>query len=342
MTDTAAPTPAPILVADIGGTNARFGLIDGRVIRDVRILRCAEYPSLEAAASAYLAAIGLAGAGLAGTGPAGRPRRGAFAVAGPVTGDRVAMTNLVWEFSVGRVRDALGLEGLAVINDFTAVALSVPRLGEDDRRQVGAGAPQPGGVVAVLGPGSGLGVSGLIPGPGGRWSALSGEGGHVTMAPISDRESAVLGQLRKSFEHVSAERVLSGPGLVNLHAALSILDGREPEALTAARIVESAVAGGHPHCVEAVEMFCAMLGTVAGNLALTLGARGGVYIAGGIVPKLGPLFTHSRFRKRFLEKGRMRDFLEPVPTYVVTHELPAFLGLAEAAGGAAGGEAYGA
>ncbi|MCG5243010.1 glucokinase [Azospirillum doebereinerae] len=320
---------SPILVADIGATNARFGLIDGRVIREVRILRCAEYPSLESAASAYLAAVGLAE-----TGTPGRPRRGAFAVAGPVTGDHVAMTNLVWEFSTGRVRDALGLDGLAVINDFTAVALSVPRLDADDRRQVGEGAPRPGGVIAVLGPGSGLGMSGLIPGADGRWSALSGEGGHVTMAPISDRESAVLGQLRKRFQHVSAERVLSGPGLVNLFEALSILDGREPAALTPAQVTESAISAANPHCVEAAEMFCAMLGTVAGNLALTLGAHGGVYIAGGVVPKLGPLFTHSRFRKRFLEKGRMHDFLEPIPTYVVTHELPAFLGLAEAAGAA--------
>lgn len=325
----AAPGTAasPILVADIGGTNARFGLIDGRTVRDTRVLRCADHASIEDAAAAYLSAVGLAAPGMPG-----RPRRGAFAVAGPVTGDRIAMTNLVWQFSVGRVRDALGLDGLAVINDFTAVALSVPRLAEEDRRQVGEGTPQPGAVVAVLGPGSGLGVSGLVPGANGRWTALSGEGGHVTMAPISDRESAVLGQLRKGFDHVSAERVLSGPGLVNLYTALSILDGREPAALTPAQITDTALAGTDPHCVEAVEMFCAMLGTVAGNLALTLGARGGVYIAGGIVPRLGTLFAHSRFRKRFAEKGRMREFLAPIPTYVVTHELPAFLGLAEAAG----------
>nr|WP_204367248.1 glucokinase [Methylobacterium sp. B34] len=230
------------------------------------------------------------------------------------------------------MRDALALDGLAVINDFTAVALSVPRLAEEDRRQIGDGAAQPGAVVGVLGPGSGLGLSGLVPGANGRWTALSGEGGHATMAPMSDRESAVLDQLRKSFEHVSAERVLSGPGLVNLYNALMILDGREPAALTPAQVADSAIGGGDPHCVEAVEMFCAMLGTVAGNLALTLGARGGIYIAGGIVPKLGPLFTHSRFRKRFMEKGRMHDFLAPIPTYVITHELPAFLGLAEAAG----------
>ncbi|CAO3418085.1 glucokinase [Azospirillum endophyticum] len=322
-----SPVSAPILVADIGGTNARFGLIDGRTVRDTRVLRCADYASIEDAAAAYLAAVGLAAAGTAG-----RPRRGAFAVAGPVTGDHIAMTNLVWQFSVGRVRDALGLEGLVVINDFTAVALSVPRLTDEDRRQIGDGVPQPGAVVGVLGPGSGLGVSGLVPGVNGRWTALSGEGGHVTMAPTSDRESAVLGQLRKSFEHVSAERVLSGPGLVNLYGALSILDGREPADLTPAQVADTALSGGDPRCVEAVEMFCAMLGTVAGNLALTLGARGGVYIAGGIVPKLGTLFINSRFRDRFMEKGRMRDFLDPVPTYVVTHELPAFLGLAEAAG----------
>ncbi|MDR6773926.1 glucokinase [Azospirillum sp. BE72] len=318
---------SPILVADIGATNARFGLIDGRMVREARVLRCADYVSIEDAATAYLSAVGLAAPGTPG-----RPRRGAFAVAGPVTGDHIAMTNLVWQFSVGRVRDALGLEGLVVINDFTAVALSVQRLAEEDRRQVGEGTPQPGAVVAVLGPGSGLGVSGLVPGANGRWTALSGEGGHVTMAPISDRESAVLAQLRKGFDHVSAERVLSGPGLVNLYNALSILDGREPAALTPAQITDNALAGTEPHCVEAVEMFCAMLGTVAGNLALTLGARGGVYIAGGIVPRLGTLFAHSRFRKRFAEKGRMRDFLAPIPTYVVTHELPAFLGLAEAAG----------
>ncbi len=311
------------LVADIGGTNARFGLIDGRGVRDSRILRSADHPSLAAAASAYLTALQ----------PSPRPTRGAFAIAGPVTGDRVVMTNRGWSFSIEEVRGALALERLAVINDFTAVALSVPRLTPADRRQVGDGTPEPGAVIGVIGPGSGLGVSGLVPGANG-WTALSGEGGHVTMAPVSDRESAVLGQLRKAHDHVSAERVLSGPGLVNLYEALCILDNREPERFTPAQVNDAAVAGTNPHCVEAVEMFCAMLGTAAGNLALTLGARGGVYIAGGIVPKLGGLFMHSRFRKRFVEKGRLRDYLLPIPTYVITHELPAFLGLAEAAAAA--------
>ncbi|MBP2294107.1 glucokinase [Azospirillum rugosum] len=322
-TDTAFPiqtTGALTLVADIGATNARFGLIDDTGVHDQRVLRGADFPTLEAAAEAYLATVR----------HLPRPTRGAFAIAGPVTGDRVAMTNLSWAFSTAHVRGALGLERLAVINDFTAVALSVPRLTPADVRQVGDGAPEPHAVVGVLGPGSGLGVSGLVPGPQG-WTALAGEGGHVTMAPISDRESAVLAQLRKRHDHVSAERVLSGPGLVNLYEALSILDNREPEAFTPAQVTESALAASNPHCIEAVEMFCAMLGTVAGNLALTLGARGGVYIAGGIVPKLDGLFLHSRFRKRFVEKGRMREYLAPIPTYVITHPLPAFLGLAEAA-----------
>ena len=313
-------TTEPKLVADIGGTNARFGLIDDTGIHDSRIFRCADFPSLEAAAEAYLKA----------TQPNPRPTRGAFAIAAPVTGDHVFMTNRGWSFSVNQVRGVLGLEKLVAINDFTAVALSVPRLTQADRRQIGEGEPVPGAVVGVIGPGSGLGVSGLVPGANG-WTALAAEGGHVTMAPMSDRESAVLAQLRKAHDHVSAERVLSGPGLVNLYTALCILDNREPEALTPAQVHDSALAGTNPHCVEAVEMFCAMLGTVAGNLALTLGARGGVYIAGGIVPKLGTLFTHSRFRKRFMEKGRIREYLEPIPTYVITHELPAFLGLAEAA-----------
>ncbi|HYH20686.1 MAG TPA: glucokinase [Azospirillum sp.] len=313
---------SPILVADIGGTNARFGLVDATGVRDSRVYRCADFPSLQAAADAYLATAAAAGP---------RPREGAFCIAGPITGDTITMTNLPWDVTISTVRQALGLERLEVINDFTAVALSVPRLGESDRQQIGEGDPRPGAVVGVIGPGSGLGASGLVPGPSG-WTALAGEGGHTTMAPVSDRESAVLGQLRKKYDHVSAERVVSGPGLVNLYETLMVLDGREPPPMTPAEITAAALDGSNAHCVEAVEMFCAMLGTVAGNLALTLGARGGVYIAGGIVPKLGPFFAHSRFRKRFTEKGRMRDYLAPIPTYVITHPLPAFLGLVETLG----------
>lgn len=304
------------LIADIGGTNARFALVGPEGVFGEQVLRCADYASLAEAARAYLAIQG----------PANRARRGAFAVASPVTGDVIRMTNLPWEFSVSGVRRELGLERLDVINDFTAVALAMPDLTPADLHQIGDGEPVAGSPIGVLGPGSGLGVSALVPGVDG-WTALATEGGHVTMPAVSDREGAVLTQLRKQFEHVSAERVLSGPGLVNLYEAIAVIDGHEPEKLSAADVSTRGLERRDPACQEALDMFCAMLGTVAGNLALSLGARGGVYVAGGIAPRILTVLAHSRFRKRFVEKGRMRSYLGPIPTYVVTHPYPAFVGL---------------
>jgi glucokinase len=309
-------TDAPDLVADIGGTNARFALVRAGAVEEVRVLRCADFPTMEAAAEAYLS----------GLAPRVRPRRAAMSVAGPVTGDSFSMTNHLWTFSRREAEARLGLDRLVLVNDFTAVALAVPHLGPGDRRQVGPGAAVGGHPIGVLGPGSGLGVSGLVP-DGRRWVALAAEGGHVTAPAVTDREAAVLSHLRKRFSHVSAERVVSGMGLQNLYEAVSVLGGEEPAALSPAEISAAAIAGTDAACVEALEMFCAILGTVAGNLALTLGARGGVFIAGGIVPKLGPFFDRSAFRARFVEKGRLRPFLEPMPTAVVTHPFPAFLGL---------------
>jgi glucokinase len=314
---TGIPDTPCSLVADIGATNARFGLLDheGRLLH-TRTLPCTGFPTLEDAARDYLAAAN----------PPTYPSRGAIDIAGPVTGDVLTMTNHPWTFSVRGTRDALGLERLEVVNDFTAVAMSIPLLAESDRRQVGDGGSVDGEVIGVLGPGTGLGVSGLVHGATG-WTALAGEGGHVTMAAVTERETAVLERLRQQFGHVSAERVISGQGLVNLYGALAALDGQEPEALTPADVANRGLDGSNPVCGEALEMFCAMLGTVAGNLALTLGARGGVYVAGGIVPRLGDFFDRSLFRERFVEKGRLRDYLGPIPTYVVTHPLAAFLGL---------------
>ena len=185
-----------------------------------------------------------------------------------------------------------------------------------------AGAP-----LAVLGPGSGLGVSGLLPRPGGGWLPLSGEGGHVTLAAADDRESEVLARLRRRFGPVSAERALSGPGLVNLYRALCELAGREPAPLSPAEVSDAGLAGGCPHCREALELFAAFLGTVAGDLALTLGARGGVFIAGGIAPRLGDFLEGSAFRRRFEDKGPQRVYLEAIPTDLVIHPRPAFPGL---------------
>jgi glucokinase len=237
------------------------------------------------------------------------------------------MTNHPWTFSIRALRDRFGFDRLEVINDFTALALAIPRLAPDDRVAVGGGAAFAGAPIGVLGPGSGLGVSGLVP-SGARWIALTGEGGHATMAPATDRESAVLDRMRQHFDHVSAERALSGPGLVNLYNTLAQLDGIPAQGFTAAQITDLAIRADDPLCLETTTMFCAMLGTMAGNLALTLGARGGVYVGGGIVPKLGQTFIDSPFRERFEAKGRLHPYLEEIPTFVVTHQLPAFLGCA--------------
>jgi glucokinase len=237
------------------------------------------------------------------------------------------MTNHPWNFSIRALRDRLGFERLEVINDFTALALALPRLAPDERMAVGGGAAAAGAPIGVLGPGSGLGVSGLVP-SGSRWIALTGEGGHATMAPANDRESAVLDRMRRHFDHVSAERALSGPGLVNLYNTLAAIDGVPARGFTAAQITDLATRAEDPLCRETTMIFCAMLGSMAGNLALTLGARGGVYVGGGIVPRLGQTFVESPFRERFEAKGRLQVYLAAIPTFVVTHPLPAFLGCA--------------
>jgi glucokinase len=318
MTPTRASTTW--LVGDIGGTNARFGLVSplGELLHS-RVLADADYPGIAEAIDAYLAdRDGLP-----------RPRRGAIAIASPVAGDEVRMTNHPWTFSISGLKSRLGFQRLDVINDFTAQALALPHLKDEDKIKIGAGSPRPGYPIGVLGPGSGLGVSGLVH-SGKRWLPLTGEGGHSTMPPITDRESAVLGVLRHHLDHVSAERVLSGPGLVNLYQSLAEVDGVPARQYTAAQITDAEIARNEPLCSEATEMFCAMLGTVAGNLALTLGAKGGVYIGGGIVPRLGDRFAASPFRQRFEAKGRFHEYLAEIPTYVVVHRLPAFLGCAAA------------
>jgi glucokinase len=307
------------LVGDIGATNARFGLVSPAAgLLHTRTYAVEDHSSIEHAIAAYLAERGALP----------MPREGALAIASPVTGDRITMTNHPWSFSVAALRARLGFERLEVINDFTAVALALPHLGAADRVAVGGGAPVEGTAMAVLGPGSGLGVSGLVPAPGGGWVPLTGEGGHVSLPAESERESALLSHMRRQFDHVSAERVLSGPGLVNIYNALAALEGVPAKSYTAAQITDPATGAADPLCAEATQLFCAMLGTVAGDLALTLGAHGGVYVAGGIVPKLGAAFARSPFRERFEAKGRLRAYLAPIPSYVVTHPLPAFLGCA--------------
>ncbi len=303
------------LVGDIGGTSVRFALVaDGKRAARLRVFASDDFATLADALEAYLAAEGV------------RPHVAALSIASPVTGDSVALTNHPWSFSIAALKARLGLERLLVVNDFTANALAMPHLEPGERAQVGGGGAVAAAPIAVLGPGTGLGVSGLVPGDCG-WVALAGEGGHRTMPAADERESAVLARMRRRFDHVSAERVLSGPGLVNLYHALAELDGTPAQSYTAAQIADRHVGEADPLVRASVDMFCAMLGTVAGDLALTLGARGGVFIAGGIVPRLGATFAASRFRARFEDKGRFRDYLAAIPTFVVTFAIPAFLGL---------------
>jgi glucokinase len=308
------------LLADIGGTNVRFALLapGSSDLESERSLVCADYPGLEQAARAYLASVGEP-----------QVREAAMDVATAITGDVVRLTNSPWAFSIEQTRRQLGLDRLLVLNDFTALALSLPGLGSQDFRQVGRGAPVSPTAIALIGPGTGLGVSGLLP-CGARWTPIRGEGGHTAFSPMDEREDAVLKVLRERFGHVSTERIVSGPGLVNLYDALCKLEHVPVRGLAPRQITASALAGDDAQCVEAFAMFCAALGTAAANLAITLGARGGVFIGGGIVPQLGEAFDRSPFRARFEHKGRFSSYLANVPTYVIVAEYPALTGLAAA------------
>ncbi|HMK89337.1 MAG TPA: glucokinase [Methylocystis sp.] len=306
------------LVADIGGTNARFALVSDRgVLGAARAYADAGFGSLADASARFLADEGGA-----------RPSRAVLAVAAPISGDRVEMTNLpAWSFSTRELQAALGLEDLRVVNDFAALAHAIPLLTGRDLRQIGAGASVAGAPAAILGPGSGLGVSALVPGPGGA-VAVSGEGGHATMAAATPQEAAALAVLRARYAHVSAERVLSGSGLVNLYEAHCALAGGVAKGLSPADVARAGLEAKDESAQAALNMFCAMLGGFAGDLALIFGARGGVYIGGGVVPKLGEFFARSEFRIAFERKGRFSEYLAAIPTFVILHETPALLGAA--------------
>jgi glucokinase len=302
------------LIADIGGTNARFALVDENAQWHAeRVLACQDFSSPTEAAKAYLAMEGYP-----------LVKRGVFAVAAPVISDEVALTNHNWRFSVLATGAALGFDSFEVVNDFAAVALSLPHLKECDLKAIGGGKLLKNAPMAVLGPGTGLGVAGLVNG-----EPQPGEGGHATLPAMNAREYAVIEALRAEFGHVSAERVLSGPGLVNLYHALCRIDGVSPEALEPADVTARGVGGNCPICRETLDLFCAFLGIVAGNHALTLGAQGGFFIAGGIIPKIMDFFIKSSFRQRFEDKGRFRSYLSAIPCFVITHPYPAFLGLAK-------------
>lgn len=306
----------PRLLADVGATYARFALerSAGQLDR-IEVLACDDYSSLEEAVRAYLRKVGCRDVSHA-----------AIAIANPIDGDQVRMTNRNWAFSIEEMRQSLGLSTLLVVNDFTAFAMALPRLGAEDRIQIGGGVPRENSVIGLLGPGTGLGASALIPAED-RWITLGSEGGHVSFAPADEREIQVLRYAWTRYDHVSTERLLSGSGLELCREALCEWAGQTPESLSATEIVDRAIARIDALSVEAVDCFCAMLGTAAADLALTLGAIGGIYIGGGIVPRLSEQLAASPFRSRFESKGRFSDYLSRIPTYVISATAPSFLGV---------------
>jgi glucokinase len=306
----------PRLLADIGVTNARFALetAPGH-FATVEVLPCADYAGFVEVMRAYLKRAGSL-----------RPRHAAVAIANPIEGDRVRMVNRDWQFSIDEARRTLELDTLLVVNDFTALAQALPHLDDSQRRQVGGGEVQPNSVIGLVGPGTGLGVSALIPAED-RWITLGSEGGHATFSPSDEREIHVLQYAWRELPHVSAERLVSSAGLELIYRALSDKAGRRAGALSTPDITQRALAGSDPVCVDAVNCFCGMVGTLAANVAVTFGAIGGIYIGSGIVPRLGQLFDRSPFRSRFETKGRFSSYLAKVPTYVITAEHPAFFGV---------------
>lgn len=311
------PHADPRLLADIGATYARFSIehVAGR-FEHVAVLPCADYPGFTAVVQAYLDSL-----------PAGiKPRHGAVAIANPIEGDWVRMTNRDWAFSILEAQRQLDLTTLLVVNNFTALAMSLPRVGADGRHQVGGGEAQANGVIGLIGPGTGLGVSGLIP-SGDRWVTLATEGGHASFAPTDEREVRILQYAWQTMPRVSAERLLSGPGLELIYQALTHDRPGAELHLSAAEIVRRALAEADSACSETVDCFCGMLGTMASDLALTLGATGGIFVGGGIVPRLGERFDRSPFRARFEVKGRFSNYVSRIPTYVLTAENPAFHGV---------------
>lgn len=305
------------LIADIGATNARFAIVEGGKLDRIEVLPCEAYPGLAEAARHYLDIIGAA------------PRTGIFAVAAPLDGtDRVEMMNHSWAFSIRETATALNLTSLRVVNDFTALAHAVPYLAPEDYYQVGAGSVQKGAPIAIIGPGTGLGVAGIVFDKDGKPVPVTTEGGHVTMPAGNLREFQLFEWLKKTkYSHVSAERILSGKGLVNLYQAINGLDSRGLPERTAAEITDAALARSCDACAETLALFCRLLGVIAGNLALSYGSFGGVYIAGGIVPRLGDYFPTSHFREAFLDKGRYRGYMDRISTFVITHPYPGMEGL---------------
>lgn len=308
----------PVLTGDIGGTNARFAiLIDANAEpKEFPGIRTADFASLEEAIqTAVFDRTSV------------RPRSALLAVAGPVDGDEIALTNHGWVVRPKALIEAFGLDEVVVLNDFEAQALGVVALGPEHMEKIGGGEAEEEAGRVVLGPGTGLGVAGLVHARG-MWIPVPGEGGHVDMGPRSPRDFAVFPHVETIEGRISGEQMLCGRGLVNLYRAVAVADDVAPRLSTPAEITAAALSGEDAEAVEALDMFVTCLGRLAGDLALIFMARGGVYLTGGIVQKIVPALKNGRFRAAFDDKAPHSALLRAMPVHVVTHPLAALAGLA--------------
>lgn len=310
------------LVADIGGTNIRLAIASANnCLTEVKTYRCAEFSSLLQVITEYMTEKQMNG----------KMINACFAIACPVDNDLISMTNLPWKFYQHELKQQLDLNSLTLINDYTAIAMAIPFLNDDQKIKVGDGKPIADHVISVCGPGTGLGVATLVP-MGKKWHCLSGEGGHVDFAPVDEIEIKILRRLQERKGRVSYEQLLSGYGLEQIYQALTSLDGRpnshkaEVDELSAEKISARALVNSCSSCYQALSLFCSVLGSFAGNLALTTNSLGGVYIAGGIVPRFIEFIQQSDFRARFEAKGRLSALTQQSPTYVITEKQPGLLG----------------
>ncbi|MBR9912250.1 MAG: glucokinase [Gammaproteobacteria bacterium] len=303
------------LVADIGGTNARFGVEDyaSSKLQETRRYSVSDHAEFSDALKHFLKDVKEMG------GWEALPRAACFAVACAVESDVVQFTNSPWTIDRHKVSEQLNSARLSLVNDFVAVGHAVTALKPKDWHQIGGGAPVTGRPIAILGPGTGLGVCTLVP-IGTGYKVIEGEGGHVDFAPTDAQEIAVFEILNRRFGRVSAERLLSGAGILNIYQALAQLANQSPVLQAPAEVTAAALEGVDTLALKSLQMFCRTLGAVAGNLALTLGAKGGVYIAGGIVPRFIDFLEASDFRHGFENKGRFRSYLTTIPTRVITKD----------------------
>ncbi|MFT0850795.1 glucokinase [Achromobacter sp. F4_2707] len=306
------------VVGDIGGTHIRFAVSRGvQDISRIWVKRTVDYHDLETPLREFLSQEGLEGI-----------KTAVIGIANPVSGDHISMTNAQWSFSTEATRKALKLERLVLLNDFSALALALPHLPSDELELIGSGQPVRGTPIGLLGPGTGLGVSGLIPTSEGKWVALAGEGGHTSFSPCDETETWLWEQAREIYGHVSTERFLSGAGLQLIYQCLTRQEGQPQEDLAPWDITARALEQSCSLSLRTLDIFCAILGTAAANLALTLGARGGIFLGGGIVPKLGEYFSRSPFHARFRDKGRFGDYLAAIPVHVIRSPYPGLVGAA--------------